>query len=577
MSCYPKSSKGGEALSHEAGQAAVLLILILGVFLLASVSFAVDFSNLWFLRQAAQTAADAACQAGAMDMLYAAQGTSLPDMGFTPGAAGNCATSSAATMCAYAKYNGFAPTSGGFSSTAPSVAVSWTFPSSNSVSGVTPAGGTPYPFLQVLVQDNVKTWFMGLLGKNYQAVAASCTCGLLPGPQQAPLMVLNPAASGALSISGGTIIKIAGGVQNSVQINSTSPTAFSCSGSGLLDTSTAGPGSAGGNVSIVGGPPAAPTCGGGSAWSGGTTGKWSGGVAAATNPYANVPAIPMQGEPVVAANPVPGYTPSVDPTYGNIDGTWVTTGVDSCPNTNPAQHYLTYNSKYGNVYGNCLEFNPGYYPSGIDTSSLAGYSGDVVIFQPGIYYLNGNLVVGSSTTIRNVWPATEPSTEGVVFYFLSGGPEFGGGSGAPNSSINSIPSYYLNCSGAGTPSGMPASLTGNVLVSQCSAAGTYVGLPSTDTFSASGVRGLLFFLAPSNSFDGAVVGAGASLSFSGAFYFHNLSYNDVLTWNGAGASTTYAVGNIVVDQLSLSGSGTIQMSLTGSSGSSAPAQVGLFE
>jgi len=561
----------------EAGQAAVLLVLILSVFLLASVAFAIDFGNLWFHRQGVQNAADAACEAGAMDMLYATQGTSLPNMGFTPGVAADCSSSSSATMCTYAKYNGFAPSSGGFSSAGETVGVSWSFPASASVSGVSAAGGVSHPFLNVLIEENVKTWFMALLGKNYQAVAASCTCGLLPGAAQAPLIVLNPTKSGALSISGGTHITIAGGPQNSIQINSSSKSAFNCSGSGLLDTSSGGPDGTGGNVTITGGPGAAPTCGGGSSWSGGSSGVWTGNTAAVPDPYSAVPAIPMQTGPVAAATPVPGYTPTIDPTYGNITGTWVATGVDSCPNTNPTQHYLTYNSKYGNVYGNCLEFNPGYYPTGINTSQLAGYGSDVVIFQPGIYYLNGNLTVGSSTTIRNAWPAAEPSTKGVIFYFISGGLEFSGGSGQPSGYINSVPSYYLNCSGTATPHGMPASLTGNVLTSQCSAGGTYVGSPSADSFSSSGVRGLLFFLAHSNSFAGTVVGAGATLSFSGAFYFHNSSYLDTLTWDGAGASTTYAAGNIVTDQLSLSGSGTIQMNLSSSGSGGGAAKIGLFQ
>ncbi len=563
--------------TSEAGQAAVLLVLILSVFLLASVAFAIDFGNLWFHRQGMQKAADAACEAGAMDMLYAAQGTSLPNMGFTPGVAANCSSSSSATMCSYAKYNGFAPSSGGFSPTGESVGVSWSFPASTSVSGVSAASGVSYPLLKVVIEENVKTWFMALQGKSYQPVAASCTCGLLPGATQAPLVVLNPTNSGALSISGGTHIAIAGGPQNSIQINSSSATAFKCSGSGLLDTSLAGPNGTGGDVTITGGPAAAPTCGAGSSWSGGSSGVWTGNRSAATDPYSSVPEIPMQSAPVAAATPVPGYSPTIDPQYGNITGTWVATGVDSCPNTNPTQHYLTYNRAYGDVYGNCLEFNPGYYPTGINTSQLAGYSSDVVIFQPGIYYLKGNLIVGSSTTIRNVWPATEPATAGVIFYFLSGGPEFSGGSGRPSRHINSVPSYYLNCSGTASPSGMPASLTGNVLTSQCSAGGTYVGSPSTDSFSASGVRGLLFFLDHSNSFQGTVVGAGATLSYSGAFYFPNSSYLVKLTWDGAGASTTYAAGNIVTDQLSLSGSGTILMNLNSSGSGGGAAKVGLFQ
>jgi hypothetical protein len=277
-----------------------------------------------------------------------------------------------------------------------------------------------------------------------------------------------------------------------------------------------------------------------------------------------------------------GYTPNSDATYGYIYGTWVASGTDSCPNTAAKQHYLTHSSSYpnngGDIYGNCLEFTPGYYPNGIDTTSLAGYSNDVVIFMPGVYYLNGNLNIGSSTTVRNAWVGTQPSTQGVMFYFVSGGPKFAGGSGAASGVINSVPSYYMNCSGTTAPGFMPTSLTGNVLISQCSSGGTYVGTASSDSYSASGMRGLLFFSGPSNAFSGTVIGAGASLAFSGALYFHNkTSSADFVELDGAGSSTTYAVGNIVVDELKLSGSGTIKMGLNGISAIAGPPEVGVFQ
>jgi hypothetical protein len=59
-------------------------------------------------------------------------------------------------------------------------------------------------------------------------------------------------------------------------------------------------------------------------------------------------------------------------------------------------------------------------------------------------------------------------------------------------------------------------------------------------------------------------------------YFHNSSYADLVQLNGAGGSTTYAVGNIVVDQLTLSGSGTIAMDLVGSTTTAAP-EVSIFQ
>jgi len=586
-----------KGLDSQAGQASVLLLVILGAFLLASVGFAVDLSSMWFHRQAAQSAADAACVAGAMDMLYLHNGTITSSPGFTVGAAGDCNSSSAA-LCQYAGFNGYTATTSaagwGTSTPAGAVAVNWTFP--GSVTGVKAIPGITYPFLNVVVQEKPNTWFMGLVGVKSLAVGASCTCGLPPGLPAAPLIILNPTINSALTLSGGTHIVIVGGPQTSIQVNSSangSPStndpsnAVYCSGGNgyPIDTSAAGPSGQGGNLAIVGGPSTNQFCGANYIMNNTTHARWKSPVAVAPDPYGSVPA-PTQpaGKVPEAVTPVAtiaqGYTPTSDATYGYIYGTWVASGTDSCPNTAAQQHYLTYSSTYpynsGNIYGNCLEFTPGYYPNGINTTSLAGYANDVVIFMPGVYYLNGNLNVGSATTLRNAWVGTQPSTLGVMFYFLSGGPLFAGGSGAASSSITSVPSYYMNCSSTVTPIGTPASLTGNVLVSQCGAAGTYIGAPSSDTYSATGNRGLLFFSGHSNTYNGTLIGAGASLDFSGALYFHNSSYADVVQLSGAGNSTTYAIGTIVVDQLTLSGSGTIAMSLTGVT-ASGPPEVSVFQ
>lgn len=592
-----RSTRKLPAFNSQSGQASVFLLVILGTFLLASVGFAVDLSSMWFHRQAAQSAADSACAAGAMDMLYLQNGTMTSSPGFVVGTSGDCYSSSSAALCQYAGFNGYTATTSaggwGASTAGGAVAVSWTFPTS--VTGVA-TSGTTYPFLNVVVREKPYTWFMGLVGIKSLAVGASCTCGLPTGSPPAPLVILNPTISSSLTISGGAHIVIAGGPQTSIQVNSSangSPSSNAASnaiycngGSGYpIDTSAAGPSGEGGNVAVVGGPSTNQFCGANYIMNNTTHAQWKSPVSVAPDPYAGVPA-PTQppGKVSEAVTPVAtvaqGYTPTSDATYGYIYGTWVASGIDSCPNTAAHQHYLAYSSTYplnsGNIYGNCLEFTPGYYPHGIDTTSLAGYANDVVIFMPGVYYLNGNLNVGSATTIRNAWVGTQPSTQGLMFYFLSGGPLFAGGSGAASGSITSVPSYYMNCSGTAPPSGTPASLTGNVLISQCGAGGTYIGAPSSDTYSTTGSRGLLFFSAHSNTYNNTLIGAGASLNFSGVFYFHNSSYADLVQLNGAGGSTTYAIGNIVVDQLTLSGSGIIAMNLTGSTASS-PSEVGLFQ
>src|SRR6266567_2420497 len=93
----------------DRGQVTVFVLLVLGIFLLGFIGFAVDMTNLWFHRQTAQGATDAACQAGIMDLLEIDQGTTLPSPGpgFTPGTPFDCSGSAAATPCWYASHNGY--------------------------------------------------------------------------------------------------------------------------------------------------------------------------------------------------------------------------------------------------------------------------------------------------------------------------------------------------------------------------------------------------------------------------------------------------------------------------------------
>lgn len=77
-------------------------------------------------------------------------------------------------------------------------------------------------------------------------------------------------------------------------------------------------------------------------------------------------------------------------------------------------------------------------------------------------------------------------------------------------------------------------------------------------------------------YNATLIGAGASLNFSGALYFHNSSYADLVELDGAGGSTTYAIGMIVVDRLTLSGSGIININVTGVTGSTR-SEVGVFQ
>jgi len=54
-----KKFSGRSELRSESGQVMIFVVLGLGLFMIGAMAFAIDLSNLWFNRQAAQTAADA--------------------------------------------------------------------------------------------------------------------------------------------------------------------------------------------------------------------------------------------------------------------------------------------------------------------------------------------------------------------------------------------------------------------------------------------------------------------------------------------------------------------------------------
>src|SRR6185369_11800072 len=98
--------------ASQRGQTMIFVVLGLSLVFLAVLGFAVDFGNLWFHRQAAQTAADAACTAAVMDMLANASGAT--NGGFTSGTAFDCGGGANpkpnSAPCKYANLNGYSGT-----------------------------------------------------------------------------------------------------------------------------------------------------------------------------------------------------------------------------------------------------------------------------------------------------------------------------------------------------------------------------------------------------------------------------------------------------------------------------------
>jgi len=535
------------------------LMLGLGLFLLGAMAFAIDLGAMWFTRQSAQTAADAACAAGAMDLLLDATNGTTTQGGFTAGTNFDCNTSPTAAPCQYAALNGYSS----------NIAASSTARGNNvsvlavgAPPGVTAPSGAvaPNAFLQVQVKNNMQTFFGGLLTrKSTQTVRAFATCGVTESFAPIPIVVLdkvNPTTSpskSAFTVQGTPTVTIFGGPTQSIQVNSSNAAAVTIGGSALVDLHLGGPANTGSSFGTYGGPFTTPSIP--SSFNPGTTGKWL------------VPSTPI-GDPfaLLAAPPLPA-TGTVTPN--------VPSGTNGCPA--PTSGPITV----------CDKYSAGYYPGGICVgSSCPGPKHNYAIFDPGIYYLGGDLQANSNSCLRN---STAPGQGigGVMFYFHSTATvQINSNSGGPGKCA----SIFNTASGTGSlqygvacgpstvlPTNLPATFDGNVLLAPCT--GTY-----GDPYLAAGnippaglgqQRGMLFFQDRAGQSVNPNAGGGGAYILAGTMYFHSCNgsgagtnclapptaWNDILTLQGGSGSSTYVLGQIIVDNLVLGGNSSIYMDL----------------
>src|SRR5216684_2649832 len=404
----------------EAGQAIMFVLLAMGFVLLGAIAFSVDMGNLWFHRQSAQNVADSACTAAAMDMLFTANGGGAKG-GFTPGTNFSCSGSPGAAPCSYATKNmGYAPSS--LTAGTPGYDVAFTFPPS--IPGLplcTTGLGAPAVcndptaltnnFVQVNVDDRVRLSFAGLLsGSATTDVGAQAKCGVVLANSPIPLLVLDPRNETSVDNNGTFNIKIAGGPQKSIQVNSTSSNAINISGA---------------------------------------TGQWVDPAPAISDPFATL-AFPSS----------PGGTPTV--TYG-VKGTAAT--AFGCPDPSggcdhyTAGHYpggieVKNNKPSGSGATGYAVFDPGvYYLDGdfkADANSCLRPSTAVGDGSGGtmFYFADTNSInVGANSGKKC---PTDPTT-----YFNT------------TSGTGSLP-YGAKCTAASNiPGNLPASLSGSVLLGPC--------------------------------------------------------------------------------------------------------------
>jgi Flp pilus assembly protein TadG len=327
----------------EAGQAILLVILALSVFLLGAVGLAIDGSHLYAQRQLAQAAADAAAQAGVMSMFDLTNTGGAHAFTATTGSSFTCSTSDPKTPCYYAQ------TLNGFNQASDTVTVS--FPTA-ATAGLSSKPSITFedPVIQVTVQRNVPATLMQLLGWSTIPVQARGTAAIEDIPSAIPIIVTHPTLAGSLSFNGNPTIKILGGPRRSIEVNSSDPGAVnptSC-GNATVDLHLAGPNRKGADF-------------GNNAQGGPSSACFTFIPGVGQYLHASAVADPLLGVPVPSPTGLP-LQPAVPST--------VSFGTNGCPSS-----------------GGCPLFLPGVYSSGIEVkgSNTVGVS----LFAPGMYYISG--------------------------------------------------------------------------------------------------------------------------------------------------------------------------------------------
>jgi hypothetical protein len=296
----------------ESGQVMVFVLLGLGLFLMGAMTFAIDMGNVWFHRQSAQTAADAACTAGAMDLLIDANTSTTTNGGFTAGTNFDCNTLTTAAPCQYATLNGYSsPIAAASTAQGNNVYVSFVGAPPGVIAP--PPSVAPTAFLRVDVKDNVPEFFAGFLnGGGPFTVRAFAVCGVANAVAPIPIVVLdkvNPTTSpakSAFTVQGSPTVTIYGGPTQSIQVNSANVAAVTIGGNALVDLSLGGPSNTGSSFGTYGGPYATPPVPG--SFNPGTTGQWIAPSTPFPDPFAQInapsqPPIPFNNGVVNAAVP----------------------------------------------------------------------------------------------------------------------------------------------------------------------------------------------------------------------------------------------------------------------------------
>jgi hypothetical protein len=356
----------------EAGQATILLLVALSIFLIGAVGLAIDGANLYSNWQMAQAAADAGAQAGVMSVFYGTNASGTH--GFSTSARFTCASSDPKTPCYYSQQLN------GFNNASDTVAVD--FPNIGDAA------------VGVNVSRSVGTTLMRFLGPSAATVTARGVAAVEDIPAAIPIIVTHPTLTGALSFNGNPTITITGGPRRSIQVNSSDSASIattSCSNA-TVDLHLAGPKRDGADFGDLGGGPA-PPC---------------------------FTFIPGTGHYVQPAKAIDDPLSGVDP-----GGAWIDTTKLAGPRAAAGQSTVSSGTD-GCVQipkgpTTCVLYNPGLYPSGIEIKDSV--KNGLALFAPGLYYIssggfnidsNGSAQMATGMAVDPLYP--EIGTAGMVVF-----------------------------------------------------------------------------------------------------------------------------------------------------------------
>ncbi len=452
--------QGKTGNTKEKGQASILVVVALSLFLLAGMGLTLDVSQLYSQRQLAQNAADASALAAMMSIFDATNTTNatfnntfgnIVTAGQNP-ARLTCAANDNHTPCYYARQNGFDPANGD------TVYVDFwaqanAFTQEPGVS-ISNAAKDAVPLLRITVIRPVPATLMRMVGGGTKKVAAQATAAITTSVAPIPILILHPTASGSLTTSGtGNTdkIRICGGPKRSIQVNSCAGTggsiakpngtgsascaagaAFTWTGNPVIDLSHAGKLDTGNCATGTGadfgnfGLPL--TVSGTSPLNMGTAGSYLDPTSAIADPLLNVPTPTTTGlinQDAIVCNENAGQATCTD---GQA-----TLHAVTCPSTDLA----------GAAVSKCTVYNPGIYTSAGPLGSLKNTN--YLIFTPGIYYIQSGGVAFQSNstgqtqnfpTTLNVYPTCTNGDAktgcGVLFYLSANGGTFSVTSNASN-------------------------------------------------------------------------------------------------------------------------------------------------